>query len=92
MVLHLPANGNPPILMSIPRDSYVGIPGHGYNKINAAYSLGGPQLLAQTVQNATGLYIGHYMGIGLGGLAGVSTTSAVSGCACPGRWPTRRPG
>ena len=71
MVLHLPANGNPPILMSIPRDSYVSIPGHGYNKINAAYSLGGPQLLAQTVQNATGLYISHYMGIGLGGLAGV---------------------
>ena len=71
MVLHLPANGNPPILMSIPRDSYVSIPGHGYNKINAAYSLGGPQLLAQTVQNATGLYVSHYMGIGLGGLAGV---------------------
>ena len=71
MVLHLPANGNPPILMSIPRDSYVNIPGYGYNKINAAYALGGPQLLAETVQNATGLYISHYMGIGLGGLDGV---------------------
>jgi LCP family protein required for cell wall assembly len=71
MVLHLSANGNPPILMSIPRDSYVQIPGHGYNKINAAYALGGPALLAQTVQNATGLYINHYMGIGVGGLDGV---------------------
>ncbi len=71
MVLHLSANGNPPILMSIPRDSYVQIPGYGYNKINAAYSLGGPALLAQTVQNATGLYISHYMGIGVGGLDGV---------------------
>jgi len=71
MVLHLPANGKPPILMSIPRDSYVQIPGYGYNKINAAYSLGGPALLAETVQNATGLYINHYMGIGVGGLDGV---------------------
>jgi LCP family protein required for cell wall assembly len=71
MVLHLPANGNPPILMSIPRDSYVQIPGYGYNKINAAYSLGGPALLAETVQNATGLYINHYLGIGVGGLDGV---------------------
>ena len=71
MVLHLPANGNPPILMSIPRDSYVQIPGYGYNKLNAAYSLGGPALLAETVQNATGLYINHYMGIGVGGLDGV---------------------
>ena len=57
--------------MSIPRDSYVQIPGYGYNKINAAYSLGGPALLAQTVQNATGLYINHYMGIGVGGLDSV---------------------
>ena len=71
MLLHLPANGNPPILMSIPRDSYVQIPGHGYNKLNAAYSLGGPALLAETVQNATGLYLNHYIGIGVGGLDGV---------------------
>jgi len=71
MVLHLSANGSPPVLMSIPRDSYVNIPGYGYNKINAAYALGGPQLLAEAVQNATGLYISHYMGIGLGGLDGV---------------------
>ena len=71
MLLHLPANGNPPILISIPRDSYVQIPGNGYNKLNAAYSLGGPALLAETVQNATGLYINHYMGIGVGGLDGV---------------------
>ena len=71
MLLHLPANGNPPILMSIPRDSYVQIPGYGYNKLNAAYSLGGPALLAETVQNATGLYLNHYIGIGVGGLDGV---------------------
>jgi LCP family protein required for cell wall assembly len=77
MVLHMPANGNPPVLVSIPRDSYVPIPGHGWNKINAAYAIGGPKLLAQTVQNVTGLYINHYLGIGLGGL--VDAVNAVGG-------------
>jgi LCP family protein required for cell wall assembly len=71
MVLHVSSNGTPDYLVSLPRDSYVPIPGHGYNKLNAAYSFGGPQLLAQTVQNVTGLYISHYMGIGVGGLDGV---------------------
>jgi LCP family protein required for cell wall assembly len=71
MILHIPANGTRPVLVSIPRDSYVPIPGNGYNKINAAYSIGGPKLLIQTMQNVTGLRIDHYMGIGFGGLVGV---------------------
>jgi len=71
MILHIPSNGTRPTLVSIPRDSYVPIPGYGYNKINAAYSLGGPKLLIQTVQDVTGLRIDHYMGIGFGGLVGV---------------------
>lgn len=77
MVLHLPANGTKPVLLSIPRDSYVSIPGHGFDKVNAAFAIGGPKLLAKTVQNATGLYISHYMGIGLNGL--VSAVNAVGG-------------
>jgi LCP family protein required for cell wall assembly len=71
MLLHMPANGTRPTLVSIPRDSYVPIPGHGSNKINSAYSFGGPKLLIQTVQNVTGLRIDHYMGIGFGGLVDV---------------------
>ena len=71
MLLHLPANGGRPVLVSIPRDSYVPIPGHGYNKINAAYAFGGARLLVQTVQNITGLRIDHYMGIGYTGLVSV---------------------
>jgi LCP family protein required for cell wall assembly len=71
LLLHVPANGTPPTLVSLPRDSYVPIPGHGYNKLNAAYAFGGPKLLVQTVQNATGLPINHYMGIGFGGLVSV---------------------
>jgi LCP family protein required for cell wall assembly len=71
MLLHLPANGNRPTLVSLPRDSYVPIPGHGYNKLNAAYAFGGPKLLIETVQNVTGLPIEHFMGIGFGGLVNV---------------------
>ncbi len=71
MLLHIPANGTRPVLVSIPRDSYVPIPGNGYNKINAAYAIGGPKLLIQTVQDVTGLHIDHYMGIGFGGLVSV---------------------
>ena len=71
MLLHLPANGTRPTLVSIPRDSYVAIPGYGENKINAAYATGGPKLLVATVQNATGLPISHFMSIGFGGLVNV---------------------
>jgi LCP family protein required for cell wall assembly len=59
------------VLVSLPRDSYVAIPGHGYNKLNAAYAFGGPKLLAETVQNATGLRIDHFMEIGFGGFVSI---------------------
>jgi LCP family protein required for cell wall assembly len=71
LLLHVPANGTRPTLVSLPRDSYVPIPGHGYNKLNAAYDFGGPKLLLQTVQNVTGLPVSHFMGIGFGGLVSV---------------------
>ena len=69
MLLHI-GTGRP-VLISIPRDSYVPIPGYGSNKINAALGFGGPSLLVQTVENVTGLRINHYMGIGFGGLVSV---------------------
>lgn len=67
MVLHM--GDGKPTLMSIPRDSYVNIPGHGMNKINAAYSIGGADLLAKTVEQSTGLRIDGYLEIGFGGFA-----------------------
>ena len=69
MLLHM--GGGTPVLVSIPRDSYVPIPGYGDNKINAALGLGGPALLIKTVESVTGLKINHYMGIGFGGLVDV---------------------
>jgi LCP family protein required for cell wall assembly len=77
LILHIPSNGLPATLVSVPRDSYVPIPGHGSSKINAAYDFGGAPLLAQTLQNVTGLYINHYMGIGFGGF--VNVVDAVGG-------------
>jgi LCP family protein required for cell wall assembly len=71
MLVHLPSNGTKPTMVSLLRDSLVSIPGHGRTKINAAYAYGGPALLVQTVEQATGLRIDHYAEIGLGGFASV---------------------
>lgn len=47
-------------LISIPRDARVDIPGHGKQKINAAYQFGGPRLVIKTVEKLSGLKINHY--------------------------------
>jgi len=65
------STGGQPALISIPRDSYVEIPGHGQNKINAAFSLGGAKLLEQTVEQSTGLRVDGYLEIGFGGFVNV---------------------
>ncbi|CCG01361.1 LCP family protein [Blastococcus saxobsidens] len=59
-------------VISIPRDSWVNIPGHGMNKINAAYAFGGPSLLIQTVEELTGVRIDHYAAIDFDGLIQVT--------------------
>lgn len=70
MVVHVPMFGKATML-SIPRDSYVNIPGQGESKINEAFTIGGPQLLQQTVEQATGIHIDRYAEIGFGGFANV---------------------
>ncbi len=76
MVLHKAENGTA-ALVSLPRDTYVEIPGYGANKINTAYSYGGGALLVQTVEGLTGLTIDHYTEVGMGGV--VSLVDAVGG-------------
>jgi LCP family protein required for cell wall assembly len=73
MLIHIPAigSGGRATMVSIPRDSYVAIPGYGRDKINAAFALGGAPLLAQTVEQATGLRLDHFAEIGFGGFAAV---------------------
>ncbi|WP_373284215.1 LCP family protein [Nocardia paucivorans] len=70
MLVHIPPSGRT-TLVSLPRDSYVGIPGYGRDKLNAAFAFGGAPLLVQTVEIATGLHIDHYAQIGFAGFAGV---------------------
>jgi LCP family protein required for cell wall assembly len=83
ILLHKPASGAP-TLVSLPRDSYVPIPGHGRNKLNAAYAIGGAPLLARTVETVTGLHVDHYAEVGFGGFVGM--TDAVGGVElCPKR-------
>ncbi len=79
MLIHTGGNGTS--LVSLPRDSYVPIPGHGRNKLNAAFSLGGAKLLTRTVEEATGLRINHFAQIGFGGFAGmVDSVGGVNIC------------
>src|SRR5690606_31134542 len=66
LLLHQPASG-PAALISLPRDSYVEIPGHGMNKLNAAYAYGGAPLLVETVEGLTGMTVDHYVQIGMAG-------------------------
>ncbi|MBB6170021.1 LCP family protein required for cell wall assembly [Nocardiopsis mwathae] len=84
MILYVPDSGRPTII-SVPRDSYVSIPGIGDNKINAAFSEdlgGGPSTLVQTFEQASGVRIDHYVEIGFAGF--VDIVDAVGGVEmCP---------
>jgi LCP family protein required for cell wall assembly len=71
ILVHVPQGGGKPALISLPRDSYVPIPGHGSNKINAAFAIGGPGLLVATVEQVTDLRIDGYVEIGFAGFSSV---------------------
>src|SRR6476469_342645 len=80
MLLH--TGSGPNLLMSIPRDSLVDIPGHGTTKINAAYAYGGAKLLVKTIEDNTGIRIDNYVEIGFAGV--VDVVDAVNGIEiCP---------
>ena len=70
MVLHKAENGQVS-LTSLPRDTYVNIPGYGEDKINASYSYGGAKLLVKTVEGLTKMKINHYVEVGMGGVKNV---------------------
>src|SRR5688572_3885069 len=74
MLVHVPADGSGASFVSLPRDTYVSIPGFGEGRLNSAYALGyndadgseadrdaaGAQLLIQTVSQLSGLRIDHF--------------------------------
>jgi LCP family protein required for cell wall assembly len=67
LVLHVPEHG-PTALISLPRDTFVQVPGRGDAKLNAAFSWGRAPLLVKTVEQLTGLTIDHYAEIGMAGV------------------------
>ena len=73
MLVHVPAfgSGAPTTMVSIPRDSYVNIPGNGTDKINAAFATAAPHCWPRPSKQATGLRLDHYAEIGFGGFARV---------------------
>jgi LCP family protein required for cell wall assembly len=67
IVVRLDPNKNATAIMSIPRDLRVDIPGHGSDKINAAYAEGGPKLTVRTVKQLLQLPISHVVNVNFGG-------------------------
>ena len=57
------------VIIGLPRDSYVPIPGHGSDKINASMVYGGPQLTARTVQRISGVRFDYVFLTDFGGFA-----------------------
>jgi LCP family protein required for cell wall assembly len=81
MLVHIPADHSYVQVVSLPRDSWVSIPGHGMNKINAAFGLGGPRLMVRTVEAATGLTIDDYAEVNfLGFVRLINALGGVSIC------------
>ena len=58
-LIEIDPKGRRAVIVGIPRDSYVSIPGHGTSKINAAMAIGGPPLLIRTIERLGGIRI-HY--------------------------------
>ncbi len=77
IVAHISGDRESVQFMSIMRDSYVEIPGHGEMKINAALSLGGVPLMVQTVEGLIDQRIDHVAMIDFNGFKGV--TDALGG-------------
>jgi LCP family protein required for cell wall assembly len=78
--------------LSIPRDVEVDIPGHGINKINAAYALGGPALTIETVESflGNGLQVNHVVEVDfknfpdfIDSLGGVTVNNKTRICSPP---------
>ena len=77
VLMHIAADRKTVTLVHFPRDLYVSVPGHGKDKINAAFAYGGAPLLVQTLQNLVGVPIDHVAVQGFDGFQRM--TDAVGG-------------
>jgi LCP family protein required for cell wall assembly len=67
ILLRLDPSRGATAVMSLPRDLKVKIPGHGTDKINAAYAIGGPGLSVRTIRNLLHIPINHVINVNFGG-------------------------
>jgi LCP family protein required for cell wall assembly len=67
ILLRLDPDKGATAVMSLPRDLKVKIPGHGTDKINAAYAIGGPSLSVRTIRNLLHIPINHVVNVNFGG-------------------------
>ena len=58
-------------MLSVPRDLYVDIPGHGMERVNVAYTWGGPKLTVQMFEQLTGLKINHFVDVNFLGFVNI---------------------
>lgn len=72
MLLHIDADRRGAAVVSIPRDSWVEVPGNGPAKINAAFSWGGPHLAVQTFEALTDIYVDHVAVVDWDGFAALT--------------------
>ena len=77
MLLHIPADRKNIYIMSVMRDLWVGIPGHGQAKVNAALALGGTPLMVETIESIFKQRIDHVAMIDFEGFKGL--TDALGG-------------
>ena len=77
MLVHLSRKRDKAYAVSLPRDSWVNVPGNGMAKINAGYSWGGPPLLIETIEGLSKVRIDHLAIIDFEGFR--SMTSALGG-------------
>lgn len=66
-------------LVSIMRDTYVQIPGHGNNKINAAFAIGGPELLRKTIKQNFDIDLNYYAIVNFKGFENIVDTISPDG-------------
>jgi LCP family protein required for cell wall assembly len=67
ILLHIDPQREKAVVVHLPRDLRVRIPGHGIDRINAAFEVGGPDLVVRTVKAFTGLPIHNYIEVNLAG-------------------------
>ena len=93
IVVHVEPGEKKAVFLSFPRDLWVDIPGHGFNRINAAFEGGieggGAQLVARTITSITGLRINHSLYVDLAGFQ--SVVDALGGVDMCVPYPMRDP-